>query len=160
MPKHKAVSKQQRKAIKTYVKQGLTSNKIQKRLQKQHLGLRRKVLLAEIRKVKRKKPKANALNYTPKKYRRAVSGKYGYPSLARRQFFLGRQIAGYGTVLGKSRRIQVYGSGKQLHRVMLLASQHPPRARFLTIDAGKLLSNPWKYLSRTEFWDARPRVDS
>ena len=33
-----------------------------------------------------------------------------YPSLVRRQLFIGRQIAGYGSVHGQSRRIQVYGS--------------------------------------------------
>lgn len=157
MAKRKTVTKQQRKAIGTYVKQGLSSNKIQKRLQKRHLGLRRQVLLAEIRKVKRKKPKANTYKYTPRKYRKRRTS---YPFKARRRFFGGHQIAGYGTVHGQSRRIQVYGSGKQLYRVMLLASQHPPRNRFLTIDAGTLLSNPWRYLSREEFWDAKPRVDS
>jgi hypothetical protein len=157
LAKRKTVTKQQRDAIRTYMKEGLSSNKIQKKLQKQHLGLRRKTLLAEIRKVKRKKPKANTFKYTPKKYRmRRVS----YPSTARRHFYFGHQIAGYSTVHGQSRRIQVYGSGKQLYKVMLLASQHPPRTRFLTIDAGTLLSNPWKYLSREEFWDAKPRVDS
>ena len=157
MPKYKTVTKQQRNAIRTYVKRGLSSNKIQKRLQERHLGIRRKVLLAEIRKVKRQKPKANRHKYTPRKYR---SGRTSYPSLARRQLFIGRQIAGYGTVHGQSRRIQAYGNGKQLHMVMLLASRHPPRTRFLTIDAGTLLFDPWRYLSREEFWDSRPRVDS
>jgi hypothetical protein len=156
--KRKAISIQQRKAIKAYVKQGLSSNKIQKRLQKRHIGLRRKVLLAEIRKVKRKKPKANTYKYTSRKYR--MRGRPTYPSTKRGQFHFGRQIAGYGSVHGQSRRIQVYGSGKQLYSVMLLASQHPPRTRFLTIYAGTLLSNPWKYLSREEFWDDRPRVES
>ena len=139
------------------MKQGLSSNKIQKRLQKQHLGMRRKVLLAEIRNAKGQTPKANRHKYTPRKYRKRRTP---YLTTARRQFHIGRQIAGYGTVHGQSRRIQVYGSGKQLYRVMLLASQHPPRTRFLTIEAENLLSNPWRYLSREEFWDAKPRVDS
>lgn len=146
-----------RSAIRKYVKQGLSSNKIQKKLQNQHLGIRRKTLLAEIRKAKGQKSKANRYKYTPRKYRKR---KTVYPSQARRQFFIRKQIAGYGTVHGQSRRIQVYGSGKQLQRVMLLASQHPPRTQFLTIYAGTLLSNPWRYLSREEFWDDIPRVDS
>jgi hypothetical protein len=157
LPKRKTVTKQQRKAIRTYVKQGLSSNKIQKSLQRRNIGLRRKVLLEEVRKVKRKKPRANAYRYTPRKYRKRRTP---YHSQTRRQFYGGHQIAGYGTVHGQSRRIQVYGSGKQLYKVMLYASQHPPRTRFLTIDAGTLLSNPWRYLSREEVWDAKPRVDS
>jgi hypothetical protein len=139
------------------VKQGLSSNKIQRRLQERHLGIRRKVLLAEIRKAKRQKHRTNCYKYTPRKYR---TRKTPYTSRARRQLFIGKQIVGYGTVHCQSRRIQVYGSGKQLQRVMLLASRHPPRIRFLTIDASTLLSNPWRYLSREEFWDAKPRVDS
>jgi IS30 family transposase len=157
LSKSKTITGQQRKAIRTYVKQGLGSNKIQKKLQKRHLGIRRKVLLAEIRKAKGQKPKANPYKYTPRKYRKR---KTTYPSQARRQLYSGHQIAGYGTVHGQSRRIQVYGSGKQLYKIMLLASHHPPKTRFLTIDASKLLNNPWRYLSREEFWDAKPRVDS
>lgn len=149
----KPITKRQIKAIRGYVRQGLSANKIQKRLQKQHLEIRRKILLAEIRKIKRQKPKANRYKYTPRKYRQ-------YYRYRRRRPVGLKQIAGYGTVHGQSRRIQVYGNGKQLYSVMQLASQHPPRTRFLTIDAGTLLSNPWKYLSRGEFWDDRPRVDS
>jgi len=157
LPRCKAITKQQKKAIRPYVKEGLSSNKIQKRLQQRHIGMRRAVLLAEIRKIKRQKPKANRYKYTPRKYRKR---RVFYPSHARRQFYGEYQIAGYGTVNGKSRRIQVYGNRKLLYKVMLLASQHPPLTRFLTINAETLLSNPWRYLSREEFWDDRPRVDS
>jgi hypothetical protein len=157
LSKRKTITGQQRKAIGTYVKQGLSSNKIQKKLQKQNLGIRRKVLLAEIRKAKGQKPKAQRYKYTPRKYRK---GRTRYPSMATPRFQEGYQIAGYGTVHGQSRRIQVRGSGKQLYKVMLLASQHPPKTRFLTINARSLLRDPWKYLSRGEFWDSRPRVDS
>ena len=150
MPKPKLNSKT-RGAIRTYVKQGYSANRIQKRLQKQNLGIRRKVLLAEIRKVKGQKPKADRQKYTPRKYRKYY--------LYRERFGL-KQIAGYSTVHGKPRRIQVYGDGKQLYRVMLLVSQHPPRQRFLTIDAPTFLKNPWKYLSRREYWDERPRIES
>jgi hypothetical protein len=156
LTKRRTITKQQRMAIRTYVKQGLSSNKIQKRLQEKHLGIRRKTLLAEIRKLKHQKSKPNLRKYTPRKYRKRTL----HPSKATSRFQKGYQIAGYGTVHGQSRRLQVYGSGKQLYKVMLLASQHPPRTQFLTIYAGTLLSNPWRYLSKEEFWDAKPRVDS
>jgi hypothetical protein len=151
LPKRKTITKTQRKAIRTYVKQGYSANKIQKRLQKQNLGMRRKILLAEIRKVKGQKPKADRKKYTPRKYRKYY--------LYRKRFGL-KQIAGYSTVHGKPRRIQVYGDGKQLYRVMLLTSQHPPKQQFLTMDAPTLLSNPWRYLSKGEHWDTRPRIES
>lgn len=165
MPKRKAISKQQRKAIRTYVKQGLSSNKIQKRLQKRHLGLRRKVLLAEIRKVKRKKPKANTDKYTPKKYRRPVR-KYGYPSKKRR--FAGRQVAVYGYAKttrhprAYSARFEFYGSGKDLFSAVRQAhSGIVPRFEhaFVKCSARAFLNNPLMYGERG-VWTARHDVES
>jgi len=160
LPKAKPkINLETRRAIRTYVKQGYSANKIQKKLQKQHLGIRRKSLRAEIRKIKGKKPKVNRFKYTPKKYRKMTRG-ITYPRRKRRLDFFEKKIAGYSTVNGKPRRIQVYGNGRQLYRVMQLASKYPPKQQFLTIDASKLLRDPWKYLSKEERWDARPLIES
>jgi hypothetical protein len=166
LPKHKTVTKQQRKAIRTYVKQGLSSNKIQKRLQKRHLGLRRKVLLAEIRKVKRRKPKANAYKYTPKKYRKTGGRRYGYPSKKRR--FTGKQVAVYGYAKTMrhprpySARFEFYGSGKDLFQAVRMAHNGiVPRFEhaFVKCSAREFLNNPNIYGERG-VWTARPNVDS
>jgi hypothetical protein len=165
LPKHKTVTKQQRKAIKTYVKQGLSSNNIQKILQKRHLGLRRKVLLAEIRKVKHRKPKMNAYKYTPKKYC-GVSGRYGYPSKRRR--FVGRQVAVYGYAKtmrhprAYSARFEFYGSGRELRQAVRQAHNGiVPRYEwaFVKCSARDFLNNPSIYGERG-IWTARPDVDS
>jgi len=147
----KGISKQQRKAIKTCIKQGFSANKIQKKLGKQGLGLRRKTLLAEVRKIKGTKKKSHPQRYTPHKYR-VRRLKIDFPMM--------KQIAGYSTVHGKPRRYQVAGTGKQLYRVMLLISQHPPKRKFLTISAKELLKNPWRYLDQEERWDRYPYVES
>jgi hypothetical protein len=159
------VTKQQRNAIRSYVKQGLSSNKIQKRLQKRRLGLRRKVLLAEIRKVKRKKPKANTYKYTPKKYRR-VGERYGYPSKKRR--FAGRQVAVYGYAKTMrhlrpySARFEFYGSGRELRQAVRLAHNGiVPRKEwaFVKCSAREFLYKPNVFGERG-IWVARPNVDS
>ena len=154
----KSISKKQRiEAIRTYLNQGYSANKIQKKLQSQGLGIQRKKLLAEVRRIKGTKPKANTFKYTPKKYRK-MTNDTSHPS--RSYGFYTKQIAGYGTVRGRPRRIQVNGNGKELYKVMLLASKHPPKLQFLTIDASKLLRDPWKYLSKFETWDVRPEIES
>jgi hypothetical protein len=123
------------------------------------------VLLAEIRKVKRKKPKANTHKYTPKKYRR-VSRRYGYPSKKRR--FAGRQVAVYGYAKTMrhprtySARFEFYGSGKELFRAVIQAYRGiVPRYEwaFVKCSAWKFLNNPSMYGERG-IWVARPNVDS
>ena len=162
----KTVTKQQKEAIKTYVKQGLSSNKIQKKLQKRHLGIRRKVLLAEIRKVKRKKPKANAYKYTPKKYRKTGGRRYGYSSKKRR--FSGRQVAVYGYAKtdrhprAYSARFEFYGSGRELRQAVRLAHNGiVPRFEwaFVKCSARDFLNNPSIFGERG-IWTARPDVES
>lgn len=133
-------------AIREYSRQGLSANEIQRRLSKQRMGLRRAVLLNYVRGFKGQKSKAKVSKYVPHKYRIPL-------------FVGAKQVAEYGKVHGQSRRIQVYGSGKQLYKLMQLISQHPPRERFLIIDANSLLSHPWRYLSM-EFWDERPEIKS
>lgn len=141
----RGVSTKQINAIRKYSRQGLSANKIQKRLRTRHMGMRRTVLLTYVREMKHQQPKANVSMYVPRKYYRVRFG--------------GKQVAEYGTVRGKPRRIQVYGDGKQLYKVIRLISRHPPRERFLTIDANRLLSDPERFLSEG-YWDARPRIKS
>jgi len=61
--------REQRKAIESYVEKGYSSNKIQKLLREQNLGLRRKTLLSEIRSVKK-------VQITPEKRQKAIPKKY------------------------------------------------------------------------------------
>jgi hypothetical protein len=67
----KSLSEQQKNAIRGYVKKGYSANQIQVSLKNRQLGIRRKVLLAEVRRVKGQPPKAEAVKYIPKKYARA-----------------------------------------------------------------------------------------
>lgn len=70
MTRKTKINPRTRKAIRTYVKQGLSGNKIQKRLQKSHLGIRRKVLFIEIRRIKHQKAKPYPERHVPRKYRK------------------------------------------------------------------------------------------
>lgn len=67
----KNFTKRQKEAILGYVKKGYSANQIQVNLKNRHMGIRRKVLLAEIRRVKGQAPKAETVKYTPKKYAKA-----------------------------------------------------------------------------------------
>ena len=90
--------------------------------------------------------RANTQIYVPTKYRSKFFG-------------IGKGVASYGTVRGKSKRVQIHGSGKSLYQAMRLVAKHPPRDKFLTISADELLRHPKKYLDRGE-WDARPKINS
>jgi hypothetical protein len=82
-PKRKSVSTTRRKwkrravripkvkrSVKYYVKRGYSANRIQRRLKKRGIGIRRKTLLRYVREAKKKPAKANSAKYTPRKYRR------------------------------------------------------------------------------------------
>ncbi len=56
------------KSVRYYVKRGYSANKIQRRLKKRGIGIRRKTLLRYVREAKKKSVKANREKYTPKKY--------------------------------------------------------------------------------------------
>lgn len=161
MPKPKSITKQQTKAIQGYVKRGLSANKIQKRLQKRHLGIRRKVLLAEIRKLKRQKPKADRKKYTPRKYRKR-------PPKARKPVFAGKHVAVYGYARTNrhpraySARFEFYDRGKDLFRAVKLAhSGIVPRKEwaFVECSARDFLSNPYVY-GEKGIWVGRPEIES
>lgn len=162
MPKAKAVSKQQRKAIRNYVKQGYSANNIQRRLIARHMGIRRSVLLAEVRKVKRQKPRVNRVKYTPKRQRKRTTG-ISYSARARRQFYIGRQVAVYGYARTRrnprpySARYEFYGSGKDLFQAVRLAYDGiVPRKEwaFVKCSASEFLRNPYFYGERGSWTDA------
>jgi hypothetical protein len=171
LPKPKTASRrQQMKAIRGYVKQGLSANKIQKKLQKQSLGIRRKVLLAEIRKIKGTKPKADRKKYTPWKYRRRKPP-------ARKPVFFGKQVAVYGYAwtrrseeLAKelkipsaySARFEFSGRGRDLADAVRLAySGIVPKYEepFVECGASAFLNNPSSYGERGK-WIESPEIKS
>jgi len=172
LPKPKNITKQQTKKIRGYVKQGFSANNIQKRLQKQHLGIRRKVLLAEIRKIKRQKPKADRQKYTPRKYRKKVKEKRvkGIPRRpsARKPVFFGKHVAVYRYARTSrhprpySARFEFYGSGRDLAQaVRLVYTGIVPRKEwaFVECSARDFLRNPYVY-GEKGVWVGRPDVES
>jgi hypothetical protein len=72
MSKKSEVSPKQKERIQQLSKHNLSSNQIQKTLQKEGLGIRRKTLLSEIRKNKHLEIKPHAERYIPIKYRRGL----------------------------------------------------------------------------------------
>jgi hypothetical protein len=114
----KTVTKQQKEAIRSYVKNGYSANQIQIKLKNQHLGLRRIVLLAEVRKVKGQKLKAGTAKYIPKKYAQAPRVK-APPRKRLRPFFAQiqeKQVTIIGRHYGKRIIKKHYGKGRDLYR--------------------------------------------
>jgi hypothetical protein len=109
--------------------------------------MRRKELLARVREVKGvpKRPKAEV--HIPIKYRKVERRRVRVPA---------KWIAVYGTVDGKSRRVELAGSGRQLYRAMLDLAVHPPKKRFVRCSASEV-SN---YLDYEDEWDEHPAVRS
>jgi hypothetical protein len=128
--KRETVTKTQRRAIKTYVKRGYSANKIQKQLQKRHIGIRRKTLLKEIHKIRR--VKAHRRKYIPRNY-------YYPPTIPRRKarkISVGlRRIILTGWHRGKRVEKKRFGSGRELRM-------------FVIEELGG------------GYWDARPKITS
>lgn len=162
-PKRKGINPRTRWAIRGYVKHSYSANKIQRNLRKQHLGIRRTVLLAEIRKAKHQKAKANRLKYTPKKYR------VGHPSRQRRQTFSGREVAVYGYARthenprAYSARFEFSGSGKDCQRAVVKVYDEgwvPMKEdAFVRCSARQFLRNPEDYAEKGT-WSGNPDVRS
>lgn len=149
--------RERERLIREYVAEGYSANMIQRELQKKGLGLRRKVLLAKIREVKGVPKKPHPSKYIPRKYRRVEVKpvpKREIPFL--RERIWGKRLAVYGTVRGRSRRIEMYGSGRELYNAMLDAVIHPPRERFVICHARDVAY----YLDYGDEWDERPMAVS
>jgi hypothetical protein len=159
--KPKGINPRTRWAIRGYVKQGYSANKIQRSLKAQHLGIRRTVLLVEIRKAKHRKAKANRFKYTPKKYR--------YPARQRRRAFGGREVAVYGYARthenprAYSARFEFSGSGKDCQRAVVKVYNEGwvPRKEdaFVRCSAKRFLRNPEEYAEEGA-WSGKPDVES
>lgn len=113
----KNLTKQQKEAIKGYVKKGYSANQIQVNLKNRHMGIRRKVLLAEVRRVKGQPSKAETVKYIPKKYARA---RWRARVKRIRLRPLGeKQVTLTGLHKGKLISKTQRGSGKELYRFVL-----------------------------------------
>ena len=151
----KARAERYRKAealIRRLVKKGYSTNQIQRELQKKGLGIRRKNMLKMVRKARGARKKPHAEKHVPIKYRRVKWRKQA----RRKPMFLAKWIAVYGTVNGKSRRVELAGSGRQLYRAMLDLAKHPPKKRFVRCSA---IEAP-RYLDYEDEWDKHPEVIS
>lgn len=159
--KPKGINPRTRWAIRGYVKRGYSANKIQKRLKAQHLGIRRTVLLAEIRKAKHQTIKANRLKYTPNKYR--------MPSRQRKQAIGRREVAVYGYAKTKinlkaySARFEFSGSGKDCQRAVVKVYNEgwvPMKENaFVRCSAREFLKHPERYAEQGT-WSGNPDVKS
>lgn len=146
--------------IRAYVNRGYSANKIQRQLIKHGLGIRRKVLLSKIRKAKRVRPEParRMERYIPRKYEPRVKWRRRAEKLM--PLYIGKEIAVYGTVNGKSRRIELSGTGRALYNAMLLVGKHPPKRRFARARAVDVVENRHKYLDIRTVWDEHPEVKS
>jgi len=170
MMSKKGVSSSTVNRIRTLSKEGHTTNYIQKQLQKEHLGIRRTILLGYIREFKGRKPKAEPYKYTPKKYRRkpAISKPKPETEFARKmrqkisEQEKPKHVAVYGKVKGISKRIEVSGKGTNIYRFLIDGITHPPKQRITRINADKEkgLSARAKYIDYKEEWDYRPTIKS
>ena len=131
MPKH--LTQKQTKVIQSHVKKGYSANQIQLYLKSQHMGIRRKVLLAEVRRFKGQSPKTETVKYIPKKYvkkRWVVRAKR--PRLRR----LGeKRVVVTGEHCGKLVVKKRFGSGKDLYNFVFDEM-------------------------RSDFWDDKPKIHS
>ena len=139
---------QRDRLIRYYAKKRYSANLIQHKLRQKGLGMHRKELLAKVREVKGvpKKPKAEA--HIPIKYRKRKP--------KRVRVVPAKWVAVYGTVDGKSRRVELAGSGRQLYKAMLDVAKHPPKKRFVRCSASEV---PY-YLDYEDEWDEHPAVRS
>jgi len=73
-----------------------------------------------------------------------------------------KHVAVYGKVNGRSRRIEAYGTGKQLGSLLFDAVEHPPKKRITRISTDKVkgLSQRAKVIDYKESWDNRPTIRS
>lgn len=183
MPKHKGVSPKTKRAIKGYVKKGYSTNKIQKTLQARGLGIRRKVLLTEIRKVKGVQLKKDSQKYTRKKYRERKERREKWTERARITAIpQPKQVAVYGYATtpryreiakeleasnAYSARFEFHGRGKDIGDAVRLAYKGiglygiVPRFEepFVNCRASAFLNNPYRFGERGK-WVDKPEIRS
>ncbi|MEM0007532.1 MAG: hypothetical protein QXR89_04600 [Candidatus Bathyarchaeia archaeon] len=144
---------QRERLIRYYVGKRYSANFIQHKLREKGLGMRRKELLAKVREVKGVPKRPRPEKHVPIKY--LAKAERGRRLRVKPEAF-GKWIAVYGTVDGKSRRIELGGSGRALYSAMLKVAKHPPKRRFVRCHASEA---PY-YLDYDEEWDEHPAVVS
>jgi len=131
-----------------------SANEIVRQTRREGIGIRRKTILAYIRGFRGKAPKPHAYKYIPKKYltrKRRLHIEY---DVKRKHVIIA------GKVNGKSRRIEVSGTGRQLMDFLRDAVRHPPKQRFVRGDVSTIHGRSKIKLDWRKHWDARPKIAS
>jgi hypothetical protein len=159
--------KKQHEIIRVDVREGKSSTQIQKHLQQERLGMRRKNLLSYIRQVKGTKPKPHAYKYTRKIYKkkRAIRVRTEFERNLRQKAYetetKQKHISIYSKVDGVTRRIEATGTGKHLFSFILDAVKHPPKKRFLRTNVDRMgFGKRAEVLDLGDRWDDRPTITS
>ena len=170
----KPITKRQKEAIRGYVNKGFSANQIQGKLREQHMGIRRKSLLTQIRKVKGQKPKNETVKYIPKKYAQSRwRARAKAPSRKRLKPLFPdtreKQVAVYGNAQTSayeppySARFEFYGSGRDIRKAVQKAISEGwipyKKHAFVTVSARAFLNNPEKYGKQGQ-WTRKPDVRS
>jgi hypothetical protein len=157
MSRKSGVSPKQINRIRELNAKGYSSNRIQKQLRSEHIGLRRQIILNYTREFRGRPAQKNVSKYIPHKYRKNRTYRPNY-----------KVITISGSVKGKNKKLNIVSSnGKSLHKILRehifnfgkTKQGYSPKSQFLTVDADKLLANPKKYLDEKEF-DKRPIINS
>jgi IS30 family transposase len=156
--------------IRTLSRQGKSSNEIARQLRREGIGIRRKTILAYVRKFKGLKPKPQLYKYAPRKYRRkrVITKPRPKTEFARKmrqkikEQEKPKHVAVYGKVKGTSKRIEVSGTGTNIFRFLIDGAIHPPKKRITRINADreKGFGARAKYIDYGEEWDGRPQIKS
>lgn len=140
--------------IKELSREGKSSNEIVRTLRREHRGIRRTTALTYVREFKGRAPKKEPYKHIPKKYlttERRIHIEHDVKQ---------KHVAIYGRVKGKSRRIEVSGTGHQLYSFVEDAIEHPPKERFAKGYIGTVHDRSKIKLSKREEWDAKPKISS
>ncbi|MEM1793281.1 MAG: hypothetical protein QXE92_03475, partial [Thermofilaceae archaeon] len=161
MPRKKTEELERKRieVIKELVNEGYSANKIQKKLQEMGMGMKRQRLLEIVRELRgtkkrevRRVPKEleqkrikviremTYEGYSANKIQKALQ-KMGLGMGRQRLLKLVRyfkeklvQVAVYGTVKGKTRRVEIIGlSGSELYQAVKKAVKKAPKARFVKV---------------------------
>ena len=157
--RRRGLSAKKLRAIKIYARKGYSANRIQKRMRRRHIGVRRKTVLRLVRETKGRRPRPHPEKYVRHRYRKPPSTiTHRKPSYAK---IVGgaKTISLYGQVGGKARRWQISGDGHRIYQLMPELVRHPPKENFETTDVDTLSRNKDRLMSRST-WDGRPQIES
>jgi hypothetical protein len=130
MSRKSEIKSRQKDRIRQLSREGYSANQIQRKLQQEHLGLRRTVLLRNVREFKGRPTKPSTSKNVPRKYRSLE-----YTPRMKVTGLGTKQVTLIGRHVGKRAEKRQRGSGSQLYRFVLDEM-------------------------RSDYWDARPEVFS